>query len=124
MLPKISEAEWRVMNVLWEKSPQTTNEIVDALKGAVKWNRETIRTLINRLVQKGAVDFDKDGRAYSYYPKVRETDLQLAETKSFVSRVFNGTMHPMFVSFIKQTDLSDKEIDELEALLKEKKSAK
>jgi BlaI family penicillinase repressor len=124
MLPKISEAEWRVMNVLWGKSPQTTNEIVDALKGAVKWNRETIRTLINRLVQKGAVDFDKDGRAYSYYPKVRETDLQLAETKSFVSRVFNGTMHPMFVSFIKQTDLSDKEIDELEALLKEKKSAK
>lgn len=122
MLPKISEAEWRVMKLLWDKSPRTANEIVDTLEGTVHWNAQTIRTLINRLVQKGAIDFDKDGRAYLYYPQVHEKDVQRAETKSFVSRVFNGAMQPMIASFLEDTDLSDDEIDELERLLKKKKS--
>jgi BlaI family penicillinase repressor len=124
MLPKISEAEWRVMKLLWDKSPRTANEIVETLEGTVQWNAQTIRTLINRLVQKGAIDFDKDGRSYLYYPQVQEKDVQRAETKSFVSRVFSGAMQPMIASFLEETDLSDDEIDELEALLKKKKSTK
>ncbi len=122
MLPKISEAEWRVMKLLWEKSPRTANEIVETLEGTVQWNAQTIRTLINRLVQKGAINFDKDRRSYLYYPQVQEKDVQRAETKSFVSRVFNGAFQPMIASFLEETDLSDEEINVLERLLKEKKS--
>ena len=122
MLPKISEAEWRVMKLLWNKSPRTANDIVDELEGAVDWNAQTIRTLINRLVQKGAITFEKDGRAYLYYPKVRERDVQRAETRSFVSRVFNGAMKPMIATFLEETDLSEQDINELERLLKQKKS--
>ncbi len=124
MLPKISEAEWRVIKLLWDKSPRTANEIVETLEGTVQWNAQTIRTLINRLVQKGAINFDKDGRSYLYYPQVQEKDVQRAETKSFVSRVFSGAMQPMIASFLEETDLSDDEIDQLEALLKKKKSTK
>jgi len=124
MLPKISDAEWRVMKLLWEKSPRTANEIVHTLESAVPWNAQTIRTLINRLVRKGAIKFTKDGRTYLYYADVREDDVQRAETKSFISRVFNGAMQPMFAAFLEETDLSDADIDELERLLKNKKSKK
>ncbi|MBN1560206.1 BlaI/MecI/CopY family transcriptional regulator [candidate division KSB1 bacterium] len=110
------------MKLLWEKSPRTANEIVDALAGNVDWNAQTIRTLINRLVQKGAITFEKDGRAYLYHAKVKESDVQHAETRSFVSRVFNGAMKPMIAAFLQETELSESEIDELERLLKEKKS--
>ncbi|MBN1480022.1 BlaI/MecI/CopY family transcriptional regulator [candidate division KSB1 bacterium] len=122
MLPKISEAEWRVMKLLWDKSPRTANDIVDALEGSVDWNAQTIRTLINRLVQKGAINFEKDGRAYLYNAKVKEREVQRAETRSFVSRVFNGAMKPMIAAFLEETELSEAEIDELERLLREKKS--
>lgn len=122
MLPKISEAEWRVMKLLWDKSPRTANDIVETLEGSVDWNAQTIRTLINRLVQKGAIDFEKDGRAYLYYAKVKEREVQRAETHSFVSRVFDGAMKPMIAAFLEETELSEAEIDELERLLKKKKS--
>ena len=124
MLPKISEAEWRVMKLLWDKSPRTANDIVDELEGAVDWNAQTIRTLINRLVQKGAITFEKDGRAYLYYARVKEREVQRAETRSFVSRVFNGAMKPMIATFLEETDLSKEDIDELERLLKQKKSTR
>ena len=122
MPPKISDAEWRVMKLLWDKAPRTANDIVDELEGAVDWNAQTIRTLINRLVQKGAITFEKDGRAYLYYPRVKEREVQRAETRSFVSRVFNGAMKPMIATFLEETDLSEEDIDELERLLKQKKS--
>lgn len=124
MLPKISEAEWRVMKLLWEKSPRTANEIVETLEGNVHWNAQTIRTLVNRLVQKGALKYEKEGRAFQYFPNVREQDVQKAETKSFISRVFNGTMKPMFAAFLEDSDLSEEEIDELERILKEKRKTK
>ena len=63
-MPKISEAEWEVMKVLWGHSPATANHVVEVLSGRTHWQRETIRTLINRLVQKKAVGFEKNGRQY------------------------------------------------------------
>ena len=110
--------------MLRRKSPRTANDIVDELEGAVEWNAQTIRTLINRLVQKGAITFEKDGRAYLYHPRVREREVQRAETRSFVSRVFNGAMKPMIATFLEETDLSEEDIDELERLLKQKKSTR
>jgi BlaI family transcriptional regulator, penicillinase repressor len=121
MLPKISEAEWRVIKLLWEKSPRSANDIVKALEGHVPWNAQTIRTLINRLVQKGAIDFEKNGRAFLYSPLVNQSDIQRAETKTFVSRVFGGATKPLIAAFLEETDLTDDEIGELEQLLKHKK---
>ena len=65
-LPRISESEWRVMQVLWEHGPQTANDVVQQLDGQEKWKPRTVKTLIGRLVRKGAVRFEEEGNRYRY----------------------------------------------------------
>ena len=124
MLPKISDSEWLVLKLLWDKAPRTANEIVEALQSKVDWNHRTIRTLLNRLSKKGAVRFTKKRREYLYYPKVIEEEYRRAERKSFLSRVYNGALQPMLAAFLEETDLSPDEIVELEHLLKQKRKSK
>ena len=126
MSPKISEAEWRVMKLLWEKAPRTSNEIIDILEhdDSVDWNPKTIKTLLNRLVNKGALDFDKEGRAYLYYPKVQEAECRRAERRSFLSRVYSGALKPMLAAFIEDEKLTKEDIDELKRILEEKEQGK
>ncbi len=124
MIPKISDAEWHVMKLLWQKSPRTANEMVDILKKTTQWNPQTIRTLINRLVQKKAVAFEKDGRSYLYSPTVSEDKYKQTERKSFLSKVYNGSLQPMLAAFLNDTELSEEEIDELENILKQKRTSK
>src|SRR4030043_2330677 len=93
--PKISEGEWEVMKVLWERSPLTANEIVETLSKRTRWQRETIRTLINRLVQKKAVGFEKKGRQYHYPPFVAAAECVRAETKSLLRRFRGSAIEPM-----------------------------
>ena len=86
-LPKISEAELEIMKVLWSSSPQTANEIIEELEDAMDWKPKTIRTLINRLVQKEAVSYHQDkGRMYAYYPLVSQHNYLQVETKSLLKR--------------------------------------
>ena len=118
--PNISDAEWQVMKVLWAKSPITANEIIEQLENEQSWKPKTIRTLINRLVGKNAVDFDKDGRQYLYYPILSEADCVREETKSFLSRIRGGALKPMLAAFIEEQKLSKDEIEELKRILEKK----
>jgi BlaI family penicillinase repressor len=117
--PKISEAEWEVMKVLWKKSPKTANEIVKTLTKKTSWKRETIRTLINRLVQKKAVGFEKKGRQYHYFPLLKEDACIKAETRSFLKRVHGGSIEPMLTSFVEEEKLSAEKIERLRRILDE-----
>ncbi len=117
--PKISEAEWEVMKVLWSKSPKTANEVIKVLSKKTSWKRETIRTLINRLVQKKAVGFEKKGRQYHYYPQVTEAECIREETKSFLKRVHGGSIEPMLTSFVEEEQLSPEKIARLRRILDE-----
>jgi BlaI family penicillinase repressor len=116
--PKISEAEWEVMKVLWSASPATANDIVKRLSGKTHWKRETIRTLINRLVQKKAVGFKKKGRQYHYFPLVTEAECIKAETRSFLRRLGGGSVEPMLVAFVEEEHLSAEKISKLRRILK------
>ncbi|MBN2064089.1 MAG: BlaI/MecI/CopY family transcriptional regulator [Sedimentisphaerales bacterium] len=116
-IPKISDAEWQVMKVLWEKSPITANEIIARLEDEQSWKPKTIRTLINRLVGKNAVGFDKDGRQYLYYPLLPEADCVRDEARSFFGRMRAGVLKPMLAAFIEQQKLSKDEIEELKRML-------
>ncbi len=118
--PRISEAEWEVMKVLWKTSPRTANEIVKELTGKTHWKRETIRTLINRLVQKKVLGFEKKGRQYDYFPLVTEAQCIGAETESFVKRFGGGSIEPMLAAFIEEEHLSTEKIARLRQLLDEK----
>jgi BlaI family penicillinase repressor len=120
-LPRIADSEWRVMQVLWEHSPQTANDVVNALSGEVNWKPRTIKTLINRLVKKGAVKITEEGYRYQYSAAVDESACIRSETKSFVRRVYQGTMTPAIAAFLEDADLSSKEIDELRDILDKKK---
>ncbi len=115
--PRISEAEWEVMKVLWERSPRTANDIVEELTGRTAWKRETIRTLINRLVSKKVLKFEKIGRQYHYRPRVSEGECVRAETQSFVRRFGAGSIEPLLAAFVEEKELSAENIARLRQIL-------
>ena len=119
-LPKISEAEWVVMQVLWARGARTANEIVADLTGRVSWSPRTIRTLLNRLLNKHALRFDKEGREYRYSAAVSEEQVTRSERLSFLARVYRGATKPMLAAFLEDAQLSKKDIAELKAILEEK----
>ncbi len=120
-LPRIAESEWRIMQVLWEKGPQTANEVVGALAGEVHWKPRTVKTLIRRLVKKGAVGFQEEGLRYRYSALVAESECVRSETKSFVRRVYQGAMKPALAAFLEHAELSPQEIEELQDILEQKR---
>jgi len=115
--PKISEAVWEVMKVLWKKSPRTANDIVEELTGKTAWKRETIRTLINRLVGKKVLKFEKKGRQYHYSPRVSQAECIRAETESFVRRFGAGSIEPMLAAFVEDEELPPEKIARLRQIL-------
>jgi len=120
-LPRISDAEWQVMQAFWSEGRLTADEVVEKLAGKVHWNARTIRTLINRLLTKKALKFEKEGRKYRYFPTVSEEQCIRQERRSFVQRVYGGTVTPMLAAFIEEAKLSREDIEELKRMLDEKK---
>jgi BlaI family transcriptional regulator, penicillinase repressor len=120
MIPKIAVSEWRIMKLLWKKSPRTSNEIIERLAGEIEWNPKTVKTLLNRLVNKKAIDYEKEGRSYLYFPLLKENECQRVERKTFLNRVYNGALQPMFAAFLEEEKLSKDEIDELKKILEKK----
>ncbi|MDY4976502.1 MAG: BlaI/MecI/CopY family transcriptional regulator [Clostridia bacterium] len=123
MIPQISDAEWQVMNVLWENSPLTANAIVHALQKNFKWKDMTIRTLIRRLVKKGALSYTvdpKDARIFYYRPTVSFEEC-IDQEKESLQKKANKKMGLLIASFIDDVSLTDREIDELSKILQEKR---
>jgi len=123
-LPKISEAEWQVMKVLWDKSPLTANEIVEKLANEIDWNPRTIKTLLNRLMNKNALGVQQEGRLYFYYPLVSKEECARLERESLLKRVYNGALQPMLAAFLEEQNLSKQEIEELKQILENKGKSK
>ena len=121
-IPRISDAEWLVMQVLWSLPGLTADEVIDALKGKVTWNACTIRTLINRLLQKKVLKYKKEGRKYRYWPAISRERYVRQERRSFVERVYGGTVTPLLAAFIEETPLSPEEIKELKRMLDENRT--
>lgn len=117
-VPRISEGEWEVMQCLWKKSPLTSQEIIDQMGH----HPQTIKTYLGRLAKKEAVRFSRQGRAYLYEPMVTERECQRAESHSFLSRVFGGSVKPLLTHMVEEEQLSDEELNELRQLLRRRKS--
>jgi len=123
-VPGISEAEWEIMNALWEKSPRTANEIIVELQRRTDWKPKTIRTLLDRLVKKQAVGVDQSQRVYAFYPLYTRSECQHAEAQSFLKRIYGGALKSMLVQFIEERSMSEEELKELRSLLHEKPEAR
>ena len=117
---KISEAEWQVMKALWENSPQTANTIVQQILKTRTWSPRTVRTLINRLVAKGALSYSKDGREYQYSPVLSKDQCVQAETKSFIGKIKGTALTPMLAAFLEEEILTSDEINEIKRMLDQK----
>ncbi|MHB1653947.1 MAG: BlaI/MecI/CopY family transcriptional regulator [Desulfitobacteriaceae bacterium] len=117
---KISDAEWLVIKVLWEESPLTATRVVEHLKPVTTWSPKTIQTLIGRLVKKGALGVNKDADLYHYYPLVSQEACMREETKSFLQKVYGGSLHLLLANFVKSENLSPEEIEQLKSLLDER----
>ena len=116
----ISEAEWEVMNFLWSQSPQTSGEIVAQLTARKGWSSRTIRTLLDRLVQKGAVSVQTDCRPSLYQPLMSQEACIRQESQSFLDRVFGGEPVSMLLHLVKHSELSPGDIKKLKKILSEK----
>ncbi|MGE7852917.1 BlaI/MecI/CopY family transcriptional regulator [Bacillus paramycoides] len=121
-LPKVSEAELEVMKVLWNTtSPLTANEVIQALEGTNDWSPKTVRTLLNRLVQKKAISSQQEkGKLYTYSPLISQDSYLQLETKSFLKRFYGAAFKPLLVNFIKEEKLSSEDIHELKQILDDK----
>jgi BlaI family penicillinase repressor len=116
-IPQISDAEWEVMKAVWDGGTLTAGQVVERVAAEQKWKPRTIKTLLNRLVRKGAVAMETDGRRYSYRAKVARDAVVRRETRSFLSRVFDGAAAPAIVHFIEQARLTPEEIRQLRETL-------
>ena len=113
----ISDAEWIVMKVVWENPPRTANQVVEALMGESRWKPKTIHTLLRRLVQKGVLSFEKQGREHLFHPLVDEEHCRHAASRSMLDLLFDGEIAPFLTTLIKKERLSRAEIDELKRIL-------
>ena len=121
-LPQISDAEWVVMKVVWDKAPITTNEVVQVLGEKTHWKPKTIHTLLSRLVHKGALAFARKGREYEFHPRVSAQECEHAASRSFLRRFFDGELAPFLARFVESEKLTAKEIEELKSILDRKRS--
>jgi BlaI family penicillinase repressor len=115
----ISEAESVVLAVLWRTNPGTTEEVVAALSRQRKWQESTIKTLLNRLLKKGAIRAKKDGRRYIYTPVLTREQWLSSESEGLIDRLFGGRVAPLVAHFSKHQKLSKKDIAELKVLIRD-----
>ncbi len=119
-VPKISDAEWEVMQVIWDDHPVLASDVVKRLAPHTDWSDRTIKTMLSRLVAKGALTYTEQGNRYLYRPKVsREACLKEA-SQSFLERVFCGQPGSLLLHFVEHADLSSDELRQLKRILNEK----
>ena len=116
---RLTEAEWAVMECLWEKEPRTGREVVQWLGKRMGWTRSTSLTLLRRLEAKGAVAGETDGDRKVFRPLIRREDAALRETESLLDRVYKGSVSLMVSALTKKQPLRQEEIDELYSILRQ-----
>lgn len=115
----ISDAEWKIMNVLWENTPSpcTIMQLTRTLADSTGWTKHTVMAFLKRLEEKGAVYYVEGERAKQYYAKVPQSEAVIEETKSFLDKAFKGKLGLMINTLIKEEAISKEEIDELYQIL-------
>lgn len=113
----LTDAEWRVMELLWQHEPQTGRELVEALEKIAGWNRSTTLTLLRRLEGKQAVADETQNGVKAFRPLIRREEAALQETEDFLSRVYQGSLSLMVSTMTQKQALSQEELGELYKIL-------
>lgn len=118
MAERISGAEHEVMEVLWADAPLSAAEVAKRVKPGRDWSLQTVKTLLARLLAKGVLAHEEAGRRYLYRPTVAREDYAAAESRRLLDRLFDGRLTPLVAQLAERNDLSERDIAEIEALLK------
>ncbi|RZM34556.1 MAG: BlaI/MecI/CopY family transcriptional regulator [Sphingomonas sp.] len=118
MAEKISDAEHAVMEVLWDESPLTAQDVAERIPSTRDWTANTVKTLLGRLLAKNIIAHEADGRRYLYRPLVARTDYVAGESKRLIDRLFGGKLTPLVAHLAERDELTAQDISEIEALLK------
>lgn len=121
MAERISDAEHTVMEVLWDDSPLTAQEVAERVAPDRGWSANTVKTLLGRLLAKDAIAHEVDGRRYLYRPVIARADYVSGESRRLIDRLFGGRLTPLVAHMAERDSLSERDIAEIEALLKELK---
>ena len=114
---KLTASEWNILNCLWERSPRTVMQLAGELEKTVGWARSTTITVLHRMEAKGLVRCEQAGRGKAYVPLVERDQAAVAETRSFLDRVYQGSVGMMMSAMAKQEGLSRDQIAQLRAIL-------
>ena len=117
---KLSKAEWQIMNVLWQENPATARELMKRLPSRVKWAYTTVKTMLNRLVDKKALTEYKQGNTSFYKPLISQKKARLNAFKSLLDQAFNGATGPLVHFLIEEQRLSEKQRQEILTVLQDK----
>jgi predicted transcriptional regulator len=117
--PSITEAESVIMEVLWRRHPLPTEEVVASLDGEQRWQAGNIKSLLNRLLRKGAIRAERDGRRFLYLPLISRDRRLLNESKGLLDRLFAGRVAPLAAHFSLHGKLTRRDIADLKCLLEE-----
>ena len=116
---EISKSEFEVMDALWQGYPASASDIIQRLNQSKDWHEKTVKTLLSRLVNKKAIDFNKQQRSYLYFPLVNKSDYLAHESSNIVSRLFAGKIAPLVAGFANNESLSRDDVNELKALIEQ-----
>ncbi len=117
MKMNLSDSEWKLMNRLWEFAPRTITELTAAVKAETGWSKNTVITMLSRLEAKGAIRHEEGVRAKQYFPAIPREDAAIAETESFLSKVYGGSLGLMVSNLVENRALTEADIAELSAIL-------
>lgn len=116
---RLTGSEWSVLDCLWEESPQTVMQLVAKLSEKVGWAKSTTITTLRRMEEKGLVRVDSSGKAKAYTPAVEREAAAVAETHSFLDRVYRGSVGLMMSAMAQRQELTEEDLRELREILKQ-----
>lgn len=115
---KVTNSEWYVMNCLWEKSHLSLMQLVPLLKESAGWSKSTSATMVRRMTEKDLIGYEENGKTKYFFPKVKKQDVVVQETRDFLQRIYDGSVGMMMSALVRQNDLSQEDILELQEILK------
>lgn len=113
----LSDAEWQILNLIWNRQPIMAHEVIGELAEPCQWSPATVRTMLHRLVKKGALRFTREGNRYSYRAAVPRADCVRRASRSFLERVFGGEAAPLLAHFVRNVQFTPEELAQLRTLL-------
>lgn len=127
-MPKASselfESEWIILQTVWEMEPCAAPMVQEALQKQKNWAYSTVKTIMDRMVEKGLLQKEKICNLYFYRSGISRIQAQKQEVLKTIKRAFNGTLSPMMQFLLEHEDISDEELTDLERIIQDKKRNK